>query len=93
MEGHSVRGKMSITDNTHATYTANNGRIIFVATNDNGRWDGYWIEDGSDACSTEKDGSKQWGVATFQFNDDYSQFEGTWDMCGNGENYSWSGFR
>jgi len=93
MEGHLLRGKMSIIDKTNATYTANNGRIIFVATDDNGRWEGYWIEDGSDACFAEKDGSKQWGEAIFYFNDDYSQFKGTWDMCGNGKTNSWLGFR
>ena len=93
MEGHLLRGKMSIIDKTNAPYTANNGRIVFVAKDDNGRWEGYWIEDGSDACFAEKDGSKQWGAVIFHFNDDYSQFEGTWDMCGNGKRNSWLGFR
>ena len=93
MEGHLMRGKMSFTDQKNAIYTANNGRIIFVATDGNGRWEGYWIEDGSIECSTEKDGSQLWGVAIFNFNDDYSRFEGTWDMCGSGKGSSWIGFR
>jgi hypothetical protein len=93
MEGHLMRGKMTFTDKMNATYTANNGRIIFVATDGNGKWEGHWIEDGSDECSAEMDGSKLWGAAIFQFNDDYTQFEATWDMCGNGLGYPWRGFR
>jgi len=93
MEGQIMRGKMNFTDEKSATYTANNGRIIFVTTDDNGRWEGYWIEDGGDECSSEKDGSKLWGTAIFQFNDDYSKFQGTWDMCGNGLGYTWLGYR
>ena len=93
IEGHVMRGKMSFTDKTNATYTLNNGRIIFVATDGDRGWKGFWIEEGSDECSEEKYGSKLWGEAMFYFNDDYSQFKGTWDMCGNGQGYSWTGFR
>jgi len=92
-EGHWIRGKLFVKENSIATYTANNGRIIFVASDGKGKWQGFWIEDGSEACSEAKDGSKHWGVTIFQFNADYSKFEGTWDMCGNGVELSWSGFR
>jgi len=93
MEGHLMRGKMSFIDKSNATYTANNGRLIFNATDDKGKWEGFWIEDGINACFVEKDGSYLWGVAIFQFSEDYSQFEGTWDMCGDDKTYSWTGFR
>ena len=93
MEGHLMRGKMSFIDKSNATYTANNGRLIFNATDDKGKWEGFWIEDGINACFAEKDGSYLWGVAIFQFSEDYSKFEGTWDMCGDDKTYSWTGFR
>jgi hypothetical protein len=93
IEGHTMRGKMTFIDKTNATYTANNGRIIFVATDGDSGWKGFWIEEGSDECPEEKYGSKLWGTAIFYFNDDYSKFEGTWDMCGNGIGHSWTGFR
>ena len=55
MEGHLMRGKMSFIDKSNATYTANNGRLIFNATDDKGKWEGFWIEDGINACFVEKD--------------------------------------
>ena len=93
MQGHLMRGKITFIDKTRATYTANNGRIHFVPTLDKRKWEGYWIEDRFDACPTARDGSKHWGTMIFQFNADYSQFEGTWNMCGVSEKYTWTGFR
>ena len=87
-------GKMTIIDETKATYTWDSGRILFYATNDQGRWEGYWVEKVTGTpCSVKKDGSNNWGVAIFQFNDAYDKFEGTYDMCGKGQKYPWSGSR
>ncbi len=92
--GRFYSGKMTIIDETKATYTFNNGRILFYAVDDQGKWEGYWVEDpGAHDCSDKKDGSTDWGVVTFQFNDAYNSFSGEWDFCGLSLKYGWSGFR
>ena len=40
-----------------------------------------------------KDGSTDWGVAIFQFNDVYIEFRGEYDFCGEGEKWDWDGVR
>ena len=87
-------GKMTVIDETKATYTHANGRILFHTIDDQGKWEGYWVEDsGAHDCSDKKDGSTDWGVVTFQFNDAYNSFSGEWDFCGLSLKYDWSGFR
>jgi len=70
----------TIIDEKTATYTNPDGRVLFYAT-DNHNWEGHWVEDGTDECSEEKHGSKNWGVIIFRFNDAYNKYEGTWDLC------------
>lgn len=83
-----------IVDQNSATYPLDNGRIYFYSISDNQRrWEGYWVEELLDLCPEEKDGSTHWGVAIFQFNDSYTRFEGTWDLCGEGEKMPWIGWR
>jgi hypothetical protein len=92
--GRFYSGKMTIIDETKATYTFNNGRILFYAVDDQGKWEGYWVEDpGAHGCSDKKDGSYNWGVAIFQFNDAYNKFRGKYDFCGEGSRFSWSAVR
>jgi hypothetical protein len=32
-------------------------------------------------------------VATFQFNETFTEFNGTWDVCGEGKRFAWAGRR
>jgi hypothetical protein len=85
---------MTIIDEKKATYTYANGRIFFYAIDGQDKWKGYWVEDsGAHDCSEKKDGSTDWGVAIFQFNDAYNEFRGELDFCGVGSKYPWSGVR
>jgi hypothetical protein len=86
--------KLTIIDETRATYTWRNGRIFFYSTDERGRWEGYWVEDsGQLKCSEKKDGSINWGVSIFQFNEAYNKFTGEWDSCGDGQRFGWDGSR
>ena len=86
--------KVTIIDETKGTYTNPDGRIQFYAIDEQGRWNGYWIEEsGSTSCSEEKSGSNYWGEYIFQFNDTYTQYEATWDVCGEGQKYPTKGVR
>ena len=92
--GTAVSIKITIIDETKATYTWMNGRIFFYAIDDQGKWEGYWVEDaGQHDCSDKKDGSTDWGTVIFQFNDAYNRFSGKWDFCGDGELFDWDGVR
>ena len=92
--GRTYSGEMTIIDETKATYTFRNGRIIFYAKDDQGKWEGHWVaETYKRHCSDKKHGSIRWGVAIFQFNDAYNSFKGTWDFCGDGVTYFWDGSR
>lgn len=91
----------TILDTKTATYALRNGRIYFHATDNPYRWEGTWVEDSAPFstygvvknCETEKHGSTHWGMQTFQFNDAYNKFEGTWDRCGEGKKHETVGVR
>ena len=92
--GTTVAAKLTIIDEAKATYTWMNGRILFYAIEEQGKWEGYWVEDaGQHDCWEKKDGSTDWGVATFLFNDAYNSFSGKWDFCGDGEIFDLDGVR
>ncbi len=94
MSGKTRSSVVTIIDETKATYTNPNGRIEFYSIDDQRTWKGYWIEeDGSTSCSVEKSGSMHWGEQIYQFNETYSQYTGSWDMCGKGPKYSFKGVR
>ncbi len=68
--------------------------VTFYAADGSGSWQGVWVEkSGSQRCASENGGTYHWGVVRFQFNPDYSQFEGTWDHCGEGQQWEWKGKR
>ncbi len=85
--------RMNIADNSSASYSPGSGRIYFYEVDELGRWEGHWVEAPSSSCSSEKHGSRNWGVATFQFNDNFTEFNGTWDVCGQGKRFAWAGRR
>ncbi len=85
--------RMNIADNSSASYAPGSGQIYFYEVDQLGRWEGHWVEAPSSSCATEKHGSRNWGVATFQFNDNYTEFNGTWDVCGQGKRFAWAGKR
>ena len=94
MSGKTRSSVVTFIDESKATYTNPNGRIEFYSIDDQRTWKGYWIEEsGSSSCSEEKSGSKYWGEQIFHFNETYSQYTGTWDMCGKGAKYSFKGVR
>ena len=84
---------LSIEDSKVASYMPGNGTIHFYQVDDLGRWEGFWVEAPANTCSEEKHGSRNWGVATFQFNESFTSFNGTWDSCGQGERFAWAGDR
>lgn len=86
--------KLTIVDETKATYAWKNGRIFFYSTDAQGGWEGYWVEDSvQNKCSDKKDGSARWGVNIFKFNDAYNSFTGEWDFCGDGQRWELEGDR
>ena len=88
--------KVTIIDETRGTYTSrwSVGRILFYAIDDQGRWMGHWVQMSSSVpCVEEKHGSKYWGVNIYQFNDNYAEYQGTWDNCGEGHKYRTKGYR
>ena len=88
-----VKIQMTIVDETKATYSYANGRILFYSIDDQRKWEGYWVQDGADNCANKKDGSGYWGAVTFQFNDTYTQWKGEYDYCRVGRKYLWDGAR
>jgi hypothetical protein len=84
---------MTIIDEMKATYTWENGRVYFDSADDQGLWHGHWVQNQANICLEEKFGSNHWGVAIFQFNDDYSKFEGVYDRCGKGQKFPFNGFQ
>jgi hypothetical protein len=86
------RSTTTFIDEATATYTNSDGRVFFYETDDQ-NWEGLWVEDGRGVCSEKKHGSKNWGVIKFQFNEAYNKYEGTWDNCGNGQKFPFSGVR
>lgn len=88
-----ITAKTEIFDSKKARYTTDNGRIFFYKIDDQGRWEGHWVEDGYEKCWEKKHGSYAWGVQIFQFNGAYTEYEGTWDYCGKGKKYLEKGKR
>ena len=95
IKGRSVSPRMTIIDETKATYGFHRGRIFFFAVDDQGKWEGYWVESYAPnmSCTEKKDGSNVWGVVVLQFNDTYTNFTGDWDSCGEGKKHPWKGNR
>jgi len=89
------KARLKIIDDTRVAYDYKNGRMFFHSIDKQGKWDGYWVEDsGSTPCANGlKDGSRHWGKIMFQFNDNYTSFEGKWDYCGQGKKSYWNGYR
>jgi len=85
-------GRFTIIDETRGSYPG--GEVVFFATDDPRNWKGYWIrEGGANACNVNRNGSPNWGVVTYRFNENFNRYSGTWDQCGEGRNWSISGLR
>lgn len=88
--------KQTIIDETRGI-SSNNQRVEFYEIDDQGRWKGYWISDQALTkyyiCDEKKSGSSFWGEITYQFNEAYNQYTGTWDRCGEGKKFWVKGFR
>lgn len=68
--------------------------VTFYSADTSGRWEGLWVEDsGRQRCTAENGGSYHWGVVRFQFNAAFTEFEGSWDHCGEGQTWDWRGKR
>ena len=68
--------------------------VTFYSADASGTWEGIWVEDsGRQRCTTENGGSYHWGVVRFQFNPAFTEFEGAWDHCGEGQRWDWRGKR
>lgn len=84
---------MTIIDEMKATYSWKNGRVYFDSTDDQGLWQGHWVQNPTEDCLQQKFGSNSWGVAIFRFNPDYSEFDGEYDSCGKGAKFPFKGVR
>ncbi len=75
-----------------APYTQDDGRIIGVLR---GRvLSGIWVEASSASeCADQRDGSHAWGRLRFEFDEGFSNFEGTWSYCDVEPQRGWSGSR
>ena len=95
MNSQSGTPRMTIIDETKASYAFTGGRIFFSAVDDQGKWEGYWVEDDATdmSCTEKKDGSNVWGVVVFQFNETYNEYKGTWDFCGEDQKFATKGVR
>lgn len=87
-------GQMTFPDvlsgSVEAPYTEDGGRII--GTINGTVLSGHWIENGSaHKCQSPKDGSYYWGRVTYTFNQDFSEFSGTWGYCSNAPTKKWTG--
>ena len=68
--------------------------VTFYSADGSGKWDGIWVEEsGQQRCPTENGGTYHWGVIRIQFNPAFTEFEGTWDYCGEGQTWEWRGTR
>jgi len=71
--------------------------LRFHTADDNRLWEGIWAKEpgffGKKSCPTAPDDADSWGVVTFQFNEAYTEFEGSWDYCGEGKKFKWTGKR
>ncbi len=55
---------------------------------------GRWVQPvAARRCSGEAAGSEYWGKVRFEFNEDFSAFQGAWDYCGDGDEAHWNGSR
>ncbi len=62
------------------TYTQDEGRVFFAGPEN--RLDGHWVERSSaQKCSTQMDGSHDWGRMVVVFDAALSSFQGLWSYC------------
>ena len=85
--------KLTIVDKTKGIDS--HGVVLEIYSSDDAyTWKAYWIMDsGGYPCSTKKQGSPYWGEQVFRFNENYNEYEGTWNSCGEGKEYWSRGFR
>ncbi len=86
-------GEMKLTQkgsDVKGPYDQDNGRII--GTLSGHTLTGVWVEaDSSVTCDSSRDDSLHWGGITFNFNDDFTAFSGTWTYCDQTSERDWSG--
>lgn len=86
-----TRATMTFDGSNIADYS--HGTIHFDSSNSDGLLTGHWVELYGPKCSSEKHGSRTWGVVQLQFNDAFDQFAGTWRFCDAGKEHQWTGER
>ena len=89
----SSEGRMTLTasgNRVSGTYTQDNGAIVGTVTGM--RFDGVWIENGSNRrCDTAKDGRHHWGRLVFDRTGD--TLTGQWSYCDEELGSSWTATR
>jgi len=93
MKGGLKKDSITIVDETTGKDTLSGESTYFYSVDDQGRWEGYWVEAGGWRCVEKKHDSNMWGVSIYQFNEANNEYEGTWDMCGEGKKYKMTGVR
>lgn len=91
--GGSKTVKLTITDKTKGIDSE--GVLLDIhSSDDNHTWEAYWIlESGMYPCSEKKQESPYWGEQVFHFNETFNKYTGTWNSCGEGQEYWTRGIR
>lgn len=94
--GETSNDKLKFDGTGKMVYIPENGEFVsFQSADENGKWEGHWVGFANPTwrCENKYQGSHYWGVVLFQFNERYDEFEATYDICGKGTKYGWTGER
>ncbi len=86
---------LNLVDESRATYPVNGGRILFHSIDDQGNWNGYWVQRSGEKKPGRNvdDSILAWGAVVLRFNFEYNEFWGKYDYYCDGKKYSWKGHR
>ena len=54
-------------------------------------FEGIWVENADVYCKEPRDGNKYWGRVRFEFNENFTAFEGKWSYCDADPGSTWDG--
>jgi hypothetical protein len=84
--GGTMKSRTTFKENGRMVYYPG-GSVDFHTAGDDGKWEGMWVESSAPKrCDVpHANGSHYWGIVLFQFSENYTEFEGSWDYCGEGK--------
>lgn len=88
----STYGDLDFGDGTGGRAPYEGGESVILYALDGHTMTGRWVEPASRVtCDVSVAGSEHWGSIEFEFDDDFTSFEGTWDYCGGDDEGAWNG--